>query len=210
MQFSDANTHPRSDVDGLIIGGTPARIEDFYWQVLLIYNNEAICGGSIITAQKILTAAHCTARINSLQRLQIRAGSSQYNSGGVLVTAIRIHQHHQFNLPTPYNNDIALIILFKALAFSPTIGPISPGTSSPSTGNLVTASGYGSTVPGGNQTSNLHSVTVPVVDQATCARNYKTVPNLKNRVTENMLCAGLLNVGGKDSCQGDSGGLCFF
>lgn len=206
IQITGANGRSvDSDVEGFIIGGTPARIEDFYWQVLLIYDNVPFCGGSIITARKIVSAAHCTARINQISRFQMRAGSSQYNGGGVLVKATRIVQHPSFNVPTLYNNDVAVILLREALAFSPAIGAISIDNYQPPVGTVGTVSGFGATSVGDNRPSNLHSVNVPVVDQRTCATNYQNYPG-RARVTDNMLCAGLLGTGGKDACQGDSGG----
>lgn len=43
-----------------IIGGEEARIEDFPYQIALEYGSGYRCGGVIIDASTILTAAHCT------------------------------------------------------------------------------------------------------------------------------------------------------
>lgn len=198
--------------DGLIIGGTPARIEDFNWQILMIVNNIPKCGGSIVTARKIVTAAHCTFNINNINNLRLRAGSSRPDAGGVLVAAQKIYEHPNFNRPTTLNNDIAVILLREALPLGPTIGAISIGNGRPATGTVVTVSGYGATSIGVDRPSVLHSVSVPVVDQKVCTKNYQTYPG-NAKVTDNMLCAGLVGVGGKDACTGDSGGslrsVCF-
>uniref|UniRef100_A0A8C0B7N9 Transmembrane serine protease 4 n=1 Tax=Buteo japonicus TaxID=224669 RepID=A0A8C0B7N9_9AVES len=42
-----------------VLGGSPAAIEAWPWQVSLQYRKEHICGGSIIDPSWILTAAHC-------------------------------------------------------------------------------------------------------------------------------------------------------
>ncbi|XP_040390397.1 transmembrane protease serine 4 isoform X2 [Cygnus olor] len=42
-----------------VLGGRPAAIESWPWQVSLQYRTEHICGGSIIDPSWILTAAHC-------------------------------------------------------------------------------------------------------------------------------------------------------
>lgn len=42
-----------------VLGGRPAAIEAWPWQVSLRYRGEHICGGSIIDPLWILTAAHC-------------------------------------------------------------------------------------------------------------------------------------------------------
>ncbi len=64
-------------------------------------------------------------------------------------------------------------------------------------GQTLTVSGWGT----GNQPWNLlNSVDVPYISNSDCNANYE------NQITSNMMCAGYLGVGGKDSCQGDSGG----
>ena len=47
----------------------------------------------------------------------------------------------------------------------------------------------------------LQSVEVPYVTNVECWDSYGT-----KRVTENMMCAGNMEQGGADGCQGDSGG----
>lgn len=42
-----------------VLGGSPAAIETWPWQVSLQYRKEHICGGSIIGPGWVLTAAHC-------------------------------------------------------------------------------------------------------------------------------------------------------
>ena len=54
-------------------------------------------------------------------------------------------------------------------------------------------------------------VHVNVINQQLCAQRYaylKTQPRYENwpDITSGMMCAGILDVGGKDACGGDSGG----
>lgn len=203
--FHIADVNGRPDADELIIGGSPARIEDFNWQILLIYDNVPFCGGSIITTKKIVTAAHCTYKIKNINRLRLRAGSAQPNAGGVLVSAVKMYENPNFNRPTLLNNDISVILLRETLTFGPTLGSISIGNGRPPTNAVAAVSGFGSTTIDGNRPSVLHSANVMVVDQTVCVQNYQNYPG-KAKVTDNMLCAGLIGVGGKDACQGDSGG----
>jgi secreted trypsin-like serine protease len=53
-----ANREPSRN--GRIVGGVDSRIEDFPYQVSLRYNREHWCGGSILNADTVITAAHCT------------------------------------------------------------------------------------------------------------------------------------------------------
>ena len=52
---------PKSDKQVRIVGGEEAKRNSIPWQVSLRYKQErmAFCGGSIISPDKIVTAAHC-------------------------------------------------------------------------------------------------------------------------------------------------------
>ena len=43
-----------------IVGGSDAEPNSIPWQVALLYNGQQSCGGSLITSQHVVTAAHCT------------------------------------------------------------------------------------------------------------------------------------------------------
>jgi secreted trypsin-like serine protease len=61
--------------------------------------------------------------------------------------------------------------------------------------------GWGHTSHGGSTSRVLRSVGVSMVPRATCSAMYHHA----NTITEEMVCAGAAE-GGKDACQGDSGG----
>lgn len=189
-----------------IIGGSKAKIEHFRWQVSLNYNGAHHCGGAIIDSNRILTAAHCTYRISNLNKLTIRVGSTSPTSGGSVYSVSKVVQHPKFSNPTLLNNDIAVVVLAQSLEFGSTVGPIPLARFGLSDGDGVTVSGYGATIVGSSKPSDLHSVSVRVVNYQTCFKAYEKYPG-REKLTDNMLCAGLLGVGGKDACQGDSGGF---
>ena len=66
----------------------------------------------------------------------------------------------------------------------------------------MTISGWGNTheVPvRENFPDNLKVASVPMISQEKCEKAYAT----DNPITQSMFCAGKLNVGGVDSCQGE-------
>jgi trypsin len=137
-------------------------------------------------------------------QISVRAGSVQYNSGGQLIKVSKITQHPEYNAST-IQNDIAILQLNHRLEFGPKISAVelpSPEEPAPETGAKCSISGWGTTSAGASsQPSTLLATTVNIVDHDKCVNEYAD----NRRVTDSMICAGVLG-GGKDACQGDSGG----
>ena len=78
--------------------------------------------------------------------------------------------------------------------------PLPPQGADTTTGK-VTVSGWGVTTDGGSWLpSILQWVEISVVPRATCQVPYGSL------IQSTMICAGEMGTGGKDSCNGDSGG----
>lgn len=56
-----------------IVGGTEAKQGEFPYIVTVLLGGQQDCGGTLLNANTVLTAAHCTR--SDLSRSQIRAGS---------------------------------------------------------------------------------------------------------------------------------------
>ena len=65
---------PKWQMPPPIVGGEPAAAGDFPYIVSLQRNGRHFCGGSLLNANTVLTAAHCTVNQNATN-FQIRAGS---------------------------------------------------------------------------------------------------------------------------------------
>ncbi|KAK9695314.1 Trypsin [Popillia japonica] len=188
-------------LDGKIVGGSNADILDYPYQVSVQEFYLHICGGSIISTKHIVTAAHCTYETIA-SYLNIRAGTAIRNSGGVTIDVSIIYQHPEFSNVT-YDYDIAVLELVSDLTFSDTIIAISLPNENQQliAGTESVVTGWGATEEDGIGSNQLLMVEVPLVSATDCQAAY--APNYV--ITERMLCAGFTE-GGKDACEGDSGG----
>ncbi|XP_055636250.1 proclotting enzyme-like [Toxorhynchites rutilus septentrionalis] len=187
-----------------IAGGRPADPGEWPWMAALITNQaqQSFCGGVLVTDRHVLTAAHCMLNLKINQFL-VRLGEydfTQYNetrSRDFRVTEIRSHSDFD---PVTYENDIALLKLFRPSFFNSYIWPICmPPLDDNWNGYKAVVVGWGTQFFGGPHSMILMEVTVPVWSNAECQEVYI------NRIYDTSLCAGDYQ-GGKDSCQGDSGG----
>ena len=96
-------------------GGTNAQAGEFPYQVSLQQNGGHFCGGSLISATHVLTAAHCiyeTVKKRVPQRaLQVEVGSNRIGSGAKYrIRKIAYHKNYRHSgEPVFYPNDIAVI-----------------------------------------------------------------------------------------------------
>ncbi|KXJ85217.1 trypsin-like cysteine/serine peptidase domain-containing protein, partial [Microdochium bolleyi] len=98
-----------------IISGTTATEGAFPFLVSLSNNGKHFCGGSLLNANTVLTAAHCSV-FQSVTNARVRAGSlshanhrgtRDWTSGGVEVGISSILVNRNYGLSSK-NNDVAL------------------------------------------------------------------------------------------------------
>jgi len=186
-------------LDGRIVGGTATTINNFPYQISLQRSGSHSCGGSIYNNRIIVTAAHCLQSV-SASSLRIRAGSSYWNSGGVVIAVAAFRNHEGYN-PSTMVNDVAVIRLASTLTMSTTIKTVPLASTNPANGAAAVVSGWGTLSSGSSSIpSQLQYVNLNIVGQTQCASStYRYGSQIKN----SMICAYAAN---KDSCQGDSGG----
>jgi secreted trypsin-like serine protease len=195
-------------LDPRIIGGSPADIKDAPWQVALVFGKykdpfrAQFCGGSVISNDWVVTAAHCVVN-DSVNRtaanVAIVANTTFYNTGGdrIDVTEIRVHEKYD---PQSNDYDIALLKLASHPARLTPVGLPNSGDALPAGTNMI-VTGWGALREGSPGTAYLISANIPVISNQTC----NEAVSYNGAITDNMICAGLRS-GGLDSCQGDSGG----
>ncbi|CAH0629123.1 unnamed protein product [Chrysodeixis includens] len=186
--------------DDRIVGGEEANIEDHPYQVSFIVNNSYFCGGFVVSENYILTAAHCAQNVDP-STVVLRAGSS-WRKNGTIIPIAEVIPHPQYDSPR-FDKDVAVMRTAEPIEFTETIQPIAlpKKGSSMKDNSIVMVSGWGRTEQGASSIpERLMDVEIPVVPYWQCYAVYFTV------LTRNMWCGGNFVLGGKGTCQGDSGG----
>uniref|UniRef100_A0AAG5D7P5 trypsin n=1 Tax=Anopheles atroparvus TaxID=41427 RepID=A0AAG5D7P5_ANOAO len=186
-----------------IVGGIPIDITEAPFQISLMIDNRHACGGSILSADWILTAAHCIDGI-SQEQLSVRAGSTLKDRGGQIRELSEAIMHPDWD-DDSNDSDIALLKLEAPLVLDgervASIELEEADAPDPDEGTFATVTGWGATMNYLHSNRVLRSTEVPIVSRRNCGLAYqRTGP-----ITERMICAGFY-LGGHDSCQGDSGG----
>ncbi|CAM5149961.1 unnamed protein product [Natator depressus] len=191
-----------------IVGGNQVKQGSHPWQVSLKRWQRHFCGGTIVSAQWVVTAAHCVLDRHLRDYLNITAGEhdlSLMEEGEQTLPVKAIIKHPNFNPKRPMNYDIALVKLDGAFNFSSSVLPAClPDVDEKfDPGDVCTTCGWGRLKENGILPQVLHEVDLPILDNKECSRALST---LRNPIRgDTLMCAGFPD-GGKDACQGDSGG----
>ncbi|EDV91702.1 serine protease SP24D [Drosophila grimshawi] len=188
-------------IDSRIVGGVDANKGQFPHQISLRKDGSHNCGGSIISANYVLTAAHCVTYDNggelaiyATSQLTVRAGSNDRFQGGVLkqVAAITVHEDYGNFL-----NDVAVIRMETPFIFSEYIQAIGlPSKDTPAHADII-ISGWGRLRQGGDLPRYLQYNTLTSQTLEECQESI-------NYGYPNMLC--LIHEADNGACNGDSGG----
>ncbi|KAJ1645923.1 hypothetical protein J3B02_002070 [Coemansia erecta] len=183
-----------------ILGGSGADKSDYPFIVYLQNaSDKSFCGGSIISDQWILTAAHCI-KSASPSDISVYIGQFQYNPDPSKSSAVsEVHNHPQYDDSTMIN-DISLLRLTDRIT-GKKASTIDIDTSTVGDGTQVTALGWGYTSETETTPStDLMKVDLTTLSQAECGtKDTKFTGNDGARI-----CVASDN--GKATCPGDSGG----
>ncbi|MFV1984833.1 MAG: serine protease [Thiohalomonadales bacterium] len=213
-----AVTTPQSGMIPRIIGGVDATAGTYPWMVSIMFAFDPSlpkmhgCGGSLISEDIILTAAHCVAPLIpgdlvSTQSDELEVAVGAYSLKNITaqdrLVVSAIYFHPEFDDIT-LDNDIALIKLATPVK-NATLNYIEPALMQQIVHNdPLTVIGWGvlDTVSLA-MPDILQEVQVPYVNFNICNNA------MGGQVSPNSICAGL-KIGGKDACYADSGGPLFY
>ena len=114
-----------SIVEAIIGGESVLNPHEFPWMVG-VRTKSGKCGGSIITKNLVMTAAHCifNSKKELNQEISILMGHSDISSALIKKESIESVLVHPQNDNKQYYNDVALLRLTKDLEFDNSVQPI--------------------------------------------------------------------------------------
>lgn len=195
-----------NSIKPMIVGGTQSLPGEHPYIVSLQDSEGHFCGGSLISSNWVLTAAHCVGAgtYSGVAQVVIGLHDQRDMQGAEVFKPVKVLIHKN-NVRLKYHYDFALIQLDGNSSYSP-IELNSKEISIPSLKSskkiMATVAGWGAIEEGNpNLPSVLRHVQVPLVSQNDC----NTAKAYDGDIDNTMLCAGY-PAGVKDACQADSGG----
>ncbi|XP_045413396.1 ovochymase-2 isoform X8 [Lemur catta] len=191
-----------------ILGGSQVEKGSYPWQVSLKQRQKHICGGTIISPQWVITAAHCVSYRNTVSTVNVTAGEhdlSQTEPEEQTLTIQSVIVHPLFSSKKPMDYDIALLKMAGAFQFGQFVGPMclpEPGEQFEA-GFICTTAGWGRLGEDGVLPQVLQEVNLPILTHKECMAALSSLKKFLSGKT--FLCTGFPE-GGRDACQGDSGG----
>jgi trypsin len=216
-----------------IVGGTTTTIAEWPWQVAVTADpddftgsafDRQFCGGTLVAARIVVTAAHCTfdifdsnnafdsasnfASITGATNLSTTSGPSAEGQELSWTNLFVFTDGSGNPLYDPANS--RWDVVFARLEANSTSTPVKiaganeAGSWAPAEENAW-ATGWGRTTEGGSKSTVLREVNLDMLADSTCGAAYGPPGATGGFHPDVMVCAGEV-AGGQDTCQGDSGG----
>merc|ERR1712002_1436217 len=185
----------RTHQNAKIVGGSSASEGQFPWQASLQRYGSHFCGGSLISTNHVMTAAHC-----AYSGTTVNLGSTNWHYPEQSVSASYITSHPYHNSAT-FDYDFAVITLSSSVTLGGDVDTIDLPTSGQEFTGYAWASGWGYTTQHNQATPTYMQYDyIPLVSASSCQSVWGSVVD----ITDRMQCVG--GDGNVSVCGGDSGG----
>ncbi|XP_036325275.1 serine protease Hayan [Rhagoletis pomonella] len=166
------------------------------------------CGGSLISENFVITAAHCTnitGEVPTIARIgDINLMVDEKHLAPQIFPIRRIYTHPQYDGVTNYN-DIALLQLNTSVEFTEFVRPIKLWTKPKLPLITAFAMGYGATSFARAPTQQLTDFNMTLIANDECNQLLPQLDEVPRGIISSQICAEDF-VMHRDTCQGDSGG----
>ena len=157
-----------------IVGGQETETNEYPWMVALVNPGQKTpwCGGSLVSSQHVVTAAHCT-HGHTAASIEVLVGEHDTSDS----TAARHNVSAITNHPS-YNHssldfDFSILTLEAPINISTAAAPVCLPASLPLyTGSLATVTGWGLTSEGGSGSPTLREGNVTILSNEQCTTSY--------------------------------------
>ncbi|XP_074854440.1 serine protease 27-like [Carettochelys insculpta] len=201
-------------VTGRILNGQSARDRAWPWQVSVQRHGSHICGGSLVSASWVVSAAHCFPQSVANSAYQLQLGDTRLvgESPTRAWSAVKqIFSHPSYDGDT-FFADIALVELEKPVVFSAAVSPLCllHAAAHVPAGQPCWVTGWGNIRPleAPSTPVTLQELEVFTIDSRVCNQRMRKAlakPVGDDPVKADMLCAEPME-GWQGTAPGDSGG----
>lgn len=205
----------------MVFGGDETQRGDWPWMVAIYLNKPTglsfNCGGTLISAKTVISAAHCintSTKHYRAQEVVLYLGRyslidwSEVGSVSSNVEKIVIHTDYKRQRES-YDADIAILIMTRRVEFNEFVRPacLWPGLSTIQEleGKKGVVVGWGKDGTDQVVSKVPKKIDLPIVNSITCVQ---TSESLSKAVSNRTFCAGTLD--GDGPCHGDSGAINVF
>ncbi|WP_371648211.1 MULTISPECIES: serine protease [unclassified Streptomyces] len=189
-----------------IVGGSPAAAQTASYQVSVRMEGwkgkSHVCGGFLLSANKVITAAHCVDGATA-SKLEVQWGGLDRNKLPQTSPVAKISVPPSYDYGT-LANDVAVVTLAKSASETGGVKYARLATSEPAAGANVTVTGWGRTQRNSaSLPTRLQTAKLPVLSRQSCAAAYSEPGAAFD--TTGRFCAGPAD-GSRAICNGDAGG----
>lgn len=182
-----------------IVSGVEASTKDYPYAVYLVGQDGApFCGGVIVGARSVATAAHCAVHAKESAVRVVAGRDRKSQGGGQTLKVTNTWISGAFDGTPSHGADLGVLTVDAAFGYR--AADLPGGDSADyAAGTKATVLGWGRPTRKAGQSDHLTMAEVPVLSDAECESDYPAYER------NSMVCAGFSH-GGADACQGDSGG----